>query len=66
LASFPSSVFSEGDLGNLASQRAMKVKDTILKSGQVEPERIFILEPKSLAPKKKEKIKDSRVDFKLK
>lgn len=55
----------ESDLRTLASQRAMKVKDTILKSGQVEPERVFILEPKSLAPKKKEKVKDSRVDFKL-
>jgi hypothetical protein len=56
----------EGDLRTLASQRAMKVKDAILKSGQVEPERIFILEPKSLGPEKKEKLKDSRVDFKLK
>jgi uncharacterized protein involved in outer membrane biogenesis len=56
----------EGDLRNLASQRAMKVKEAILKSQQVEPERIFILEPKSLAPEKKEKLKDSRVDFKLK
>ena len=56
----------EGDLRNLASQRAMKVKDAILKSGQVESERIFIVEPKSLAPEKKEKLKDSRVDFKLK
>ena len=56
----------EGDLRTLASQRSMKVKDTILKSGQVEPERVFILEPKSLAPQKKEKLKDCRVDFKLK
>jgi uncharacterized protein involved in outer membrane biogenesis len=56
----------EGDLRILASQRSMRVKDAILKSGQVEPERVFILEPKSLAPEKKEKIKDSRVDFKLK
>ena len=56
----------ESDLRTLASQRSMKVKDTILKSGQVEPERVFILEPKSLAPEKKEKVKDSRVDFKLK
>jgi uncharacterized protein involved in outer membrane biogenesis len=56
----------EGDLRALATQRAMKVKDAILKSGQVEPERVFILEPKSLAPEKKEKLKDSRVDFKLK
>jgi uncharacterized protein involved in outer membrane biogenesis len=56
----------DGDLRTLASQRSMKVKDAILKSGQVEPERVFILEPKSLAPEKKEKAKDSRVDFKLK
>jgi hypothetical protein len=56
----------EGDLRMLASQRAMKVKDAIIKSGQVEPERVFILEPKSLAPEKKEKLKESRVDFKLK
>ena len=56
----------EGDLRTLASQRSMKVKDAILKSGQVEPERIFTLEPKSLPPEKKEKVKDSRVDFKLK
>ena len=56
----------EGDLRTLASQRSMKIKDAILKSGQVESERVFILEPKSLPPEKKEKIKDSRVDFKLK
>ncbi len=56
----------DGDLRTLANQRAVKVKDTILKSGQVEPERVFILEPKSLAPEKKEKVKESRVDFKLK
>jgi uncharacterized protein involved in outer membrane biogenesis len=56
----------ESDLRTLASQRSMKVKDAILKSKQVEPERVFILEPKSLAPEKKEKIKESRVDFKLK
>jgi hypothetical protein len=56
----------EGDLRALASQRAMKVEDVILKSGKVEPERVFILEPKSLAPEKKEKMKASRVDFKLK
>jgi hypothetical protein len=56
----------ESDLRSLASQRAMQVKEAILKSGQVEPERIFIVEPKSLAPEKKEKLKDSRVDFRIK
>jgi hypothetical protein len=56
----------ESDLRSLASQRAMSVKDVVLKSGKIEAERIFTLEPKSLAPEKKEKLKDSRVDFKLK
>ncbi|MBU0544313.1 MAG: DUF748 domain-containing protein [Proteobacteria bacterium] len=56
----------EGDLRSLAVQRAMKVKESILKSGKVEQERIFILEPKSLAAEKKEKLKDSRVDLMLK
>ncbi|NWG03553.1 MAG: DUF748 domain-containing protein [Syntrophaceae bacterium] len=56
----------ESDLRTLASQRSMRVKEAILKSKQVEPERVFILEPKSLPPEKKEKVKDSRVDFKLK
>ncbi len=56
----------EEDLRALASMRAMKVKDAILKSGKVEPERVFMLEPKSLAPEKKEKIRASRVDFTLK
>jgi len=57
---------TESDLRNLASQRALRVKDAILKSGKVEPERIFIIEPKSLGPEKKEKLKDSRVDIKIK
>jgi uncharacterized protein involved in outer membrane biogenesis len=56
----------DGDLRSLAMQRAMRIKESLLKSGKVEPERIFILEPKSLAPEKKEKIKDSRADLKLK
>ncbi len=56
----------EGDLRSLASQRAASVKEVILKTGKVEPERIFILEPKSLSPEKNEKLKDSRVAFKLK
>jgi hypothetical protein len=56
----------ESDLRSLAAQRAMSVKDAVLKSGKIEAERIFTLEPKSFAPEKKEKLKDSRVDFKLK
>jgi len=56
----------EEDLRLLSSQRATKVKEAILKSGQVEPERVFVVGPKTLAPSKKEKLKDSRVEFKLK
>ncbi len=57
---------AEGDLRALASRRAMGVKEAIVKSGPVEPDRIFVLEPKSLAPEKKEKLKESRVELKLK
>ncbi|HTR45180.1 MAG TPA: DUF748 domain-containing protein, partial [Thermodesulfovibrionales bacterium] len=57
-------VVKDDDLRQLASQRALEVKDYILKSKQVEPERVFLIEPKSIQPEKKEKVKDSRVDFK--
>ncbi len=56
----------ESDLRALANLRAMNVRGAILKPGKIEPERIFILEPKSLSPEKKEKLKDSRVELKLK
>jgi hypothetical protein len=56
----------EEDLRLLASQRSFKVKEAILKSGQVEPERVFIVGPKTLAPPKRENLKESRVEFKLK
>jgi hypothetical protein len=57
---------SEGDLRALAIQRTGRVKDAILASGKVTADRLFALEPKTLAPEKKDKVKDSRVDFKLK
>jgi hypothetical protein len=56
----------DDDLRQLASQRALSVKDYILKSGQVTADRVFLIEPKSLEPEKKERLKNSRVDFKLK
>ncbi|MDP2156919.1 MAG: DUF748 domain-containing protein, partial [Nitrospirota bacterium] len=56
----------DGDLRMLASQRALAVKDLILKAKLVEQERIFLVEPKTLQPEKKEKVKNSRVDFRLK
>ncbi|HYA15112.1 MAG TPA: DUF748 domain-containing protein [Syntrophales bacterium] len=57
---------TDSDLRQLASQRTENVKELILESGQVAPGRVFIVEPPSLSPQKKEKAKNSRVDFKLK
>jgi hypothetical protein len=56
----------ESDLRALANLRAMNVRGAILKPGKIESEKIFILEPKSLSPEKKEKLKDSRVVFRMK
>ncbi len=59
-------IVEEDDLRLLAIQRAQRVKDYILQSDKVETERIFLVEPQSLAPEKKETLKDSRVDLRLK
>jgi hypothetical protein len=56
----------EDDLRLLASQRAMNVDNAILKSKEVEPERVFVVAPGTLAPPKRDDLKESRVDFKLK
>ena len=54
------------DIKLLAAKRATAVYNQILKSGRVSPERVFIIEPKSMAAQKKDKAKDSRVDFPIK
>jgi hypothetical protein len=59
-------VVEEQDLRTLAGSRAQAVKDYLLRSGKVTAERIFVVEPKSLMPEKKQKLKDSRADFTLK
>jgi hypothetical protein len=53
------------ELRQLAAQRANAAKEAILRSAQIDAGRLFIVEPKSLAPEKKEKLKDSRVEFKI-
>ena len=53
------------ELHQLAAQRANAVKGALLQSGKIEPERLFIVEPKGLTPEKKEKVADSRVEFKI-
>lgn len=55
----------EEELHDLASQRANAVKDAILRSKKVDAERLFIVEPKGLAPEKKDAVKNSRVEFKI-
>jgi len=56
----------EEDLRDLARQRSAKVKDFLVREGKIHPERIFLVEAKSLPPEKKENLKDSRVVFALK
>ncbi|MFA5322444.1 MAG: hypothetical protein WC373_07185, partial [Smithella sp.] len=57
---------TESDLRQLSVRRAQNVKELLLKSGDIDAGRIFIVEAKTLTPEKKEKVKDSRVNFKLK
>ncbi len=56
----------DDDLRLLANQRTLNVRDAILAAADVAPERIFIVEAKYLSPPEKEKLKKSRVDFRLK
>ncbi len=56
----------EQDLRTLASQRALVVKERLVQSKQVESDRMFLVEPKTLAPEQKENLRQSRVDFRLK
>jgi hypothetical protein len=63
---FTNIVVGDGELRTLAKQRAGQVKDALLATGKVTADRVFLVEPKSLSPEKKEKTSDSRVDLKLK
>ena len=56
---------SEDDLRQLAHARAQAVKDQLARA-KVDGERISVVEPKSLAPEAKDKLKLSRVDFAIK
>ncbi|MHB8880961.1 MAG: DUF748 domain-containing protein [Thermodesulfovibrionales bacterium] len=56
----------EDDLRRLASQRALNVREKLVQAGKLEPERVFLVEPKALAPEKKEGLSNSRVDLRLK
>lgn len=59
-------VIKDDDLRGLAVKRAQQVKESVLKSKQVETERVFLVEPKTLQPEEKKGLKKSRVVFVLK
>lgn len=54
------------DLRLLAVERARNVRDRLLKTGKVEANRLFLIEPESLTPRDTETGKKSRVDFRIK
>jgi uncharacterized protein involved in outer membrane biogenesis/outer membrane protein OmpA-like peptidoglycan-associated protein len=54
------------DLRSLANERAQVVKNYILGQGEIEPRRLFLIEPQALTPEKVENLKDSRVDLSFK
>jgi uncharacterized protein involved in outer membrane biogenesis len=57
---------TDDDLRFLANERTQVVKNYILGQGEIEPERLFLIEPEALTPKKIENLKDSRVDLSFK
>jgi uncharacterized protein involved in outer membrane biogenesis len=57
---------TDDDLRRLAAERASRVRDRLVATGKVEAGRVFLVAPESLSPERKEKLKDSRVDFRLK
>jgi hypothetical protein len=57
---------TDDNLRQLTVERASRVRYRIVSVGKVEPERVFLVEPKILPPERKEKLRDSRVDFRIK
>ncbi|MHB1012444.1 MAG: DUF748 domain-containing protein [Desulfobacteria bacterium] len=57
---------TDDNLRQLAVERASRVRNRLVASGKVEPERVFLVEPNTLPPERKEKLRDSRVDFRVK
>ena len=63
---YDNTTVTDSDLAELASGRTQAVREQLLKDGKVEAGRVFIVQPKTKTPAKKDKVKDSRVDFKVK
>ena len=58
-------VATQDDLRLLARQRAEVVRGQILHAQKIETERVFLIEPQSIPPAHRDKVADSRVDFRL-
>ncbi|MDQ1330244.1 MAG: hypothetical protein QG578_507, partial [Thermodesulfobacteriota bacterium] len=57
---------TESDLKIMAEQRAQQVKNYLVKSQQVKPERIFLIEAELISREKPEEVRKARVDLNLK
>lgn len=57
---------TEDDMKALATERARAVRDYLVQYKKIDQERCFIVEAKTLEIEKKEGVKSSRTDFKLK
>jgi hypothetical protein len=57
---------TDDDLHALAKERAEAVKDYMVTQGKVDAGKLFLVEPPGLAPEKKENVKNSRVDLRIK
>lgn len=56
---------TQDDLRLLARQRAQVVREQILHGRNIETERVFLVEPKTIPPIHRDKVSNSRVDFRL-
>ncbi len=57
---------TDEDLHDLAKQRAATVRDYLLKTGQLEAGRLFLVEPKSIFAEQKDAVTGSRVELAIK
>ncbi len=63
---FDNILISDNDLSELADKRAQNVREQLLSTGKLDAGRIFIVKAQSLGAAKKDAVKMSRVDFRLK
>jgi hypothetical protein len=57
---------TDEDLRELARHRGVAVRDCLLKTGQVEAGRLFLVEPKSIFARQKDAVKGSRAELAIK